>query len=377
GKGVIRLVFGLGTRAVDRVGSDYPRMIPVSHPHLRPEIGVAIAKYAQRYVDVIDLQENAYATLPFGELVNGASYANLHLLVSELRDGGIYDPVKRISQRGAGEDLVVTFNNLLRQTDFAALMERILARLEEAYGRPVDVEFTASIGDDRRVKINLLQCRPMNIPGMDRSVLLPDDIVPDRILFRSGRFIGGGAVDRLRYLVYIDPERYMKIPSLEAKRAMRSVIGKINAHLRETGERMVLLGPGRFGSSNINLGVNVRYADIDSAAVLVELGKAGADHTPEVSYGTHFFQDLVESQMLYLAVSTDAGGDPDSEGSMLNHEFFAGSTNSLGDLVPGARSFESLIKVIDVSKIHQDQTVSVVADPHSQRAVCFLASGDD
>jgi pyruvate,water dikinase len=65
-QGVIRLVFGLGTRAVDRVGYDYPRMIPVSHPRLRPEVGMKVVKYSQRQLDLIDLRANRFGTGHFG-----------------------------------------------------------------------------------------------------------------------------------------------------------------------------------------------------------------------------------------------------------------------------------------------------------------------
>jgi pyruvate, water dikinase len=366
-RGVIRLVFGLGTRAVDRVGNDYPRMIPLSHPNLRPEIGVGIAKYAQRHVDVIDLERNVFVTRPFREIVNDTRYPNLHLLISELRDGGVYDPISRnLGRRDRpGRSRILTFNNLIRRTDFVPLLDEMLTTLEDVYGRPVDTEFTASLGPDGAVRINLLQCRPMNIPGISERVALPDDLPPERVILRSTRFIGGGVADGIRYLVAIDPAAYAQIPSMETKRAVRSVVGRINARLREAGARMILLGPGRFGSSNVNLGVNVRYADIDRAAVLVELGGEGHDQAPEVSYGTHFFLDLVESQMLYLAVS------PDEE---LNRAFLDRADNCLGEMIPERAHFASLIKVIDLDTVVEGRTLSVVADPHSKRALCYLVA---
>jgi hypothetical protein len=343
-------------------------MVPISHPELRPEVGTMVAKYAQRHVDVIDLAENALATVLFRDLMDGIDASDLYLLISELKDGGIYDPISRSLRRDPGQVHILTFNNLLRRTDFVALMDRILTILEDAYGRPVDVEFTASIGPQREVRINLLQCRPMTIAGVVDAVEVPDAIDPARLLFRSTRCMGGGVAEYLRYLVYIDPESYARIADVETKRAMRGVVGRINARLRERGEPMILLGPGRFGSSNINLGVNVRYADIDNAVVLVEMGRDAGDHAPEVSYGTHFFQDLVEARVLYLAVFPGASGDEQA----FNADFFERAPNCLPDLVPDAASFAPLIKVIDVARVGDGQTVSVVADPRSQRAVCFL-----
>ncbi len=77
---MIRLVFGLGTRAVNRVGNDYPRMIAVSHPQLRPESGARIAKYSQWEVDLIDLERNEFATRPLAEVLEGRDYPNLRPL---------------------------------------------------------------------------------------------------------------------------------------------------------------------------------------------------------------------------------------------------------------------------------------------------------
>ena len=126
------------------------------------------------------------------------------------------------------------------------------------------------------------------------------------------------------------------------------------------------MGPGRWGSSNIQLGVNVGYADIDKAAVLVELACEDAGHVPEVSYGTHFFQDLVEAGIIYLPVYPD---DPDVQ---FNRRFFDESPNVLTDLLPSAGEYEGLVKVIDVRAAAQGAWAQVIADTHTQRAVCFL-----
>ncbi len=200
-KGIIRLVFGLGTRAVERVGVDYPRMIPVGNPWLRPEVGIQVAKYSQRLLDLIDLQENQFATRRFGEVIED-DYPDLHLFVSEVREGDLYDPVARYIQAPA-RDLVLTFNNLIGRTAFVNVIGEMLRVLEEVYGHPVEIEFTASPTADGRIRVNLLQCRPMWIAGAANPVSVPEDVPPERVLFRSSRFIGGGVVERIRYIIYI------------------------------------------------------------------------------------------------------------------------------------------------------------------------------
>jgi len=365
-KGVIRLVFGLGTRAVDRVGYDYPRMIPVSHPRLRPEVGMKMVKYSQRQLDLIDLRANRFGTRSFREVIAGADYPNLDLLVSEIKEGGLYDPIGRYVQTPAG-DLVLTFNNLIDRTPFVSIMGKMLTELERVYGQPVETEFTASVESDGRIRVNLLQCRPMAIPGISQQVSLPDDVPPDRVLFRSSRFIGGGVIDQIRHIVYIAPEQYTAIRSIDVKKSLGRLVGQVNARLRQMVGRELLMGPGRFGSRNIDLGVNVTYADIENAAVLVEVAREEAGQMPEVSYGTHFFLDLVESETIYLAIY------PADKRAVFNRSFFEESPNVLCDLVPGVEEFEGLVRVIDVCAVTGGQYAQVVADPDSQQAMCFLA----
>jgi hypothetical protein len=172
-------------------------------------------------------------------------------------------------------------------------MGSILTKLEAAYGQPVDVEFTASVDASQRVRINLLQCRPLSLPGSLTEVSVPASLEPEQILFRAHRMICGGVVEQIRYILYIDPRRYHLL-GFEAKKNLGRLVGQINRHPMIQGNKMIMMGPGRWGTSNIALGVNVSYADIDNAEVLVEVALEEAGHVPEVSYGTHFFHDLVE-----------------------------------------------------------------------------------
>jgi len=364
-KGIIRLVFGLGTRAVNRVGGDYPRMIAVSNPLLRPEVGLRIAKYSQREIDALDLEADEFVTVPVTEVVAESDYPNLPLLVSVMKDGYLQDPfTDRVTD--SMRDCVLTFNNLIRRTDFVAILGEMLEKLEAAYGFPIDTEFTAFPDGDGHVRINLLQCRPMWIPGVSGAVTMPVNIPRERVLFKANTTISGGVVRDIRYIIHIDPKWYSEIPSVEIKKSLGRVVGRINEHPRLTENKFLLMGPGRWGSSNIDLGVNVSYADIDNTAVLVELAREEAGHVPEVSYGTHFFQDLVEAQIIYLPVY------PDDDECTFNRAFFDGSPNVLCDLLPDTAKFESLVHVIDVPAATGGKYAHVVADPDSQRAICFL-----
>jgi hypothetical protein len=362
-QGMIRLVLGLGTRAVDRTGGDYPRMIAVSNPALRPEVGLEIVKYSQHQADVLDLQANALVTMPVEEIFAGDHHLHLRFLVSVLHDGEVRDPQSGFVE-GKPEDWVVTCNNLIRRTDFVRLMGEMLARLEAAYGRPVDTEFTASVAKDGRVRINLLQCRPLIVPGSMEPVPVPT--APERTLFRAAKMIRGGVVRDLRYVVYVDPQAYAALRDQDLKRALGRVVGRINEHPAVEAGGLLLMGPGRWGSNNLELGVNVGYADIDNAAVLVEIARESAGQMPELSFGTHFFQDLVESETVFLAVY------PDDPAATFNAPFFAASPNALTELLPDHDRYADYVKVIDVPSVTGGAQVQVVADAQEQRAICFL-----
>jgi pyruvate,water dikinase len=363
--GMIRLVFGLGTRAVNRVSGDYPRMIAVSHPQLRPEVGMEIAKYSQRQVDVLDLASNTFETRSFTELVRDEGYPGLNLLVSEIEDGYIRD--WHITPSIKGENLLLTFNNIIERTRFVGIMGDILARLERAWDQPVDIEFTAYIDGEYNVKINLLQCRSLRVPrSVAMEITIPENLPREQVLFLSHRAISAGLVSDIRYIIYIDPRKYIRLANLQEKRALGRAVGKLNETLHKQEGRFILMGPGRWGSSNIDLGVNVSYADIRDVAVLVEVARVEAGHEPEVSYGTHFFQDLVEAEILYLPVY------PDDESTDFNTEFFTTSPNILKDLLPELSNLEEVMHVIDVKAVTGGKTAKVIADPHNRRAICFL-----
>jgi hypothetical protein len=366
-QGIIRLVFGLGTLAVDRVGGDYPRMIAISHPTLRPEIGARIARYSQRNMDVIDLTANSFATVPLVEVVKDGDFPHLYLYVSVLRDGGeLADPATAWVDAPA-RDLVLTFNNLIARTKLVPMLGEMMARLEAAYGRPVDTEFTAAVHDDNSVTVNLLQCRPLWLPGAVGSISWPEDMPAQRVLFRTDRMINGGVLRGLRYLLYIEPRAYAAMRDPVLKKSLGRLVGRINNLPDVQQSRIVMMGPGRWGSSTLDLGVNVGYGDIDNAAVLVEIAREEHGHVPEVSYGTHFFQDLVESQILYFPVYPD---DPESA---FNEAFFRETPNHLVDFFPDAAPFVEAVRFVDLDRLKPSRRIEVFADPSQRRALCCLA----
>jgi len=304
-QGLLRIVVGLGTRAVDRVGGDYPRTIFLSHPSICPEAGTSqVVKYSQHHVDVLDIRRNEFTTVPLQDLMQYRDFTeHAHLLLSSLEGGHLADPVTRLSFPKDAR-AVATFNNLLSNTDFVPVMRAMLARLAEAYGRPVDTEFTVSLREGRRVRVNLLQCRALALPGVVSGLEMPEGLPDSQVLFESRKCASAGMCRGITHIIYIDPAWYSDL-SLEAKRRLGRVVGKLNHHPRLADSVMLMMGPGRWGSSNIDLGVNVTYADISNTSALVEVARERGGQTPEVSFGTHFFQDLVEDGILYVPVYPD------------------------------------------------------------------------
>ncbi|MGD2177069.1 MAG: PEP/pyruvate-binding domain-containing protein [Anaerolineae bacterium] len=364
--GLLRLVWGLGTRAVDRVANDYPRMVALSHPQLRPEFDAnQIRKYSQRFVDLIDLRANAFVTLPVGEVLQ-SDYPSIRLLASEDKRSYL-QPIYAPGALGQAE-FVLTFDELLENQEFVNLMRAVLQKLEQHYGRPVDIEFTVQISEERprQFALHLLQCRPQSWRegGRGMGVSL-EDIPPGDIIFLTRRMVPHGQVKRIRYVVYVDPTAYDRAPNHTIRLQIARVIGRLNKRLEN--ERFILMGPGRWGTSNVELGVKATYADIYNTRALIEIAQTGTVGTPEVSYGTHFFQDLVESQIYPLPLYL---GDADT---VFRRRFFEDSPNVLKELLPGSAAYARYIKVIDVPSITGGRHLDLIMDSTQDEGVAYLA----
>ncbi|HEY84115.1 MAG TPA: phosphoenolpyruvate synthase [Chloroflexi bacterium] len=364
--GFLRMVWGLGTRAVDRVGSDYPRMVSLSHPTLRPETNRReIKRYSQRFVDVLDLSENTLKSLPVNQII-GPNYPAIQNLVSI--DKGDY--LQNIVALGGGleaDKMVLTFDNLLKNTRFASLMKAILRKLERAYKTPVDMEFAVEIIPDYPqpdFKIYILQCRPLIEQPYLEKVDYPHHLPDDDIIFSTHKWMASGRVSDINYVVYVDPAAYGALSDYSTKAEIGRAISRINKALED--ETFILLGPGRWGSSSIDLGVRVTYADIYNTRILGEIAISRGRETPEVSYGTHFFQDLVEAEIYPLPIY------PDAEGAVFKHRFFAELRNSLKDISPRDEALADYIKVIDVPAISGGKVMEVVMDGENERAIGYL-----
>jgi hypothetical protein len=358
--GMLRLVVGLGTRAVNRVENDYPRLVALDAPLLKPHAGMGDArKYSQHEVDLLNIDANQLETVHLLDLPP----EELGIQVDVL---GTRDPemTQHLRERGMKDSVfwIPTFDPLLSSGSFAPMMQKMLKTLEDRYGYPVDIEFTVNFGPDRIPRVNLLQCRPFQTRGQGARVTIPETIPGERILFQSeGNFMGGSLNQPLKRILYVDPENYYRLPLAE-KYSIARLIGKLNQQILSREEvPALLIGPGRWGTSTPSLGVPVRFSEINHMAAIVELEYSTGSQTPELSFGTHFFLDLVETDVFYVAIF------PEKEKAFFRKAWLDPLPNDLGQIVPESIRYAEVLKVCEVG----GKGLSLLADIVSRKVVCF------
>ncbi len=361
--GLVRLVPGLGTRAVDRLKDDYPVLLAPGQPGLRVNVTPdEVLRYSPKMADVIDLETGAFETVPVEELIraHGGEYPLAAQIFSTLDDGHLRRPVGTRLDVSSGHP-VVTFEGLATRTGFMRQIQSMLETLERAMGTPVDIEF-ASDG----TSLYLLQCRPQSSAGDAQPAPIPRDLPRDRMLFSARRFVSNGRLPDLTHVVYVDPAAYDELSNTEQLRAVGRIVGKLNRILPK--RQFALMGPGRWGSrGDIKLGVSVTYADINNTALLVEIARPKGNYLPDLSFGTHFFQDLVEASIRYLPLYTGDSGTHLDEGFLLRAE------NMLPTLVPEHAALAEVVRVIDVPRATGGQVLRVLLNADQDEAVGLFA----
>ena len=359
--GVARLVVGLGTRAVDRTGDDYPVLVALEQPTLKavqqPE---EVYRYSQHEVDVVDLGEGQFCSLPLEALLKrvGRRLPSMTQLFSIYRQRQLLPMVGVMAQMDPSE-LVVTFNGLVRSS-FPRDLKLMLDILEEGLGEPVDVEF-AHDGES----LYMLQCRALSLGSAAGRVPIPSGVAPEDAVFSAIRYVQTGQHRNLEYLVLVEPRDYEALPSRQAMLEVAKAVGAVNRALPQ--RRFILMGPGRWGSrGDIKLGVPVSYADICHTAMLVEIARQKGSYLPDVSFGTHFFNDLVESGISYLPLY------PDETGVIWNEDFLEHSPNSLAEIAPRYADLAGVVRVIHVPRVASGRLLHVIMDGEEDRALAFL-----
>ena len=303
--GLLRLVLGLGTRAVDRTSDDYPVLIAPRQVDLRVNVTAdEVVRYAPKRVDVINLKTNSFETIEIKELLKkrGEDIPAVDKIVSVYDGQCLRKPLGR-SVDFEKDDLVVTFDGLVSETSFIPQLRRGHAAL----GRK------APVAGGHRIRLGRTEFLSPPVPATELHGgrrPRPHSQGPagrQSIVFLANRFISNGSVPDITHIVYVDPESYDGLSSQADLLAVGRAVGRLNKLLPR--RRFILMGPGRWGSrGDIRLGVKVSYSDISNTAVLVEIARKKGNILPDLSFGTHFFQDLVEAEIRYLPLYPDEHG---------------------------------------------------------------------
>jgi hypothetical protein len=361
--GMLRLVAGLGTRSVNRVADDYPRLVALDMPLSKPHAGIDDArKFSQHEIDVLDIEKNSFETMPMAALVEEGTISNLPLI--GLRDEETSNMMKQFGS-GGREFYIINFDGFLSGQVFTGMMKKMLNLLEDAYTYPVEIEFTGNFIKDEAFKINLLQCRPLQANADIEKKPMPENIDKKDVIFSSKSFfIGGNVSKRINQVVMVEPKEYLALNQSQKYDVART-IGKINKTLAaDKKTASLLIGPGRWGTSSPSMGVPVNFYEINNFSVIVEFSYKNGNMMPELSYGTHFFQDLVETNIFYIALFLEKNN------VFFDPQWFAANENLLLSKLPETENYSHIVKFYDVS----DKNFHIFSDIISQKVVLLKTS---
>ena len=346
--GMLRLVMGLGTSAVDRTEGSYPRIVNLDIPEKSSYSSSADKhKFSQGKAEVINMTTHQLEKLPYDKIEPSIpKYLENVLLEHD------YDAESRLREMGRPRQIkFISCKGLVANKKLMEQMKRMLRCIQDEYDYPVDTEFTINISDNGDYSIDLLQCRPLQVQKTSGGTVIPEGISEDNILLENrSSSMGLSKASELDIIVYVDPVNYYNMPYKD-KPAVARLIGKLNWHYRDLNKHMMLIVPGRVGTTSPELGVPTSFADISAFEIICETEETKAGYNPELSYGSHIFQDLVEAEILYTAVFNNP------KTVHFHPEKLAGSPDVVSEF-DEAQDLSDIVHVFDVSgrncKVYND-----------------------
>ena len=355
-KGMLRLVMGLGTKAVDRTKKDYPRIINLDKPEVTMVKDIREKhRYSQHYLDVIDLKDISLHDIPVSEGLDVIPRYAKKVLVEHDREAE-----RMFRDRGERREIVfVNCEGLVKNQEFIDEMKEIMNTLETAYDYPVDIEYTVNVGEDNSFNVNLLQCRPLQVSINNEAIEMPED---KNVFFHiKESSMGMSRMNEIDVICYVDPHRYYEYPYAQ-KSSISHVINDVNAYCKENGKTAILIVPGRIGTSSPELGIPVVFADISYFSAILEESYSEVGYMPELSFGSHMFQDLVEAEIYYGALFENEKKLEFNKDMIYDHK------NILKDINPNlSEEIYDMIQVIDFGEdkaefyhdMNKDETLCV------------------
>ena len=186
----------------------------------------------------------------------------------------------------------------------------------------------------------------------------------DLIIDSTGPVVGQSRHIPIDRIIYVAPEQYAKL-KISDRYELARMIGRLSHIDSEIDKTIMLIGPGRWGTSTPSLGVPVSYPEINTISVLVEIAILNKEMSSDVSLGTHFFNDLIESETLYLGLL------PYRKSNIFRTDFFMNSHNELADIYPEAKNGTDVIKVIGPQSAKPGRTLYLYANGIEQRYILY------
>ena len=356
-KGMLRLVMGLGTKAVDRTKKDYPRIINLDKPEVTMVKDIREKhRYSQHYLDVIDLKDISLHDIPVGDGLDVIPRYAKKVLVEHDREAE-----RMFRDRGERREIVfVNCEGLVKNQDFIDEMKEIMDTLETAYDYPVDIEYTVNVGEDNSFNVNLLQCRPLQVSINNEAIEMPED---KNVFFHiKESSMGMSRKNEIDTICYVDPHRYYEYPYAQ-KSSISHVINDVNAYCKKNGKTAILIVPGRIGTSSPELGIPVVFADISYFSAILEESYSEVGYMPELSFGSHMFQDLVEAEIYYGALFENEKNLEFNKDMIYEHK------NILKDINPDlSEEIYDMVHVIDFG----DDKAEFYHDMNKDETLCIF-----
>ncbi len=361
--GLIRMVPGLGTRAVDRIPDDHPVLVAPGQSNLRlHQTYQDVLGYAPKSMDVINLETNTFETVSIDHIIKqvGNNYPMLNQVFSIHEAQNIKTPVG-LGINTKKDEIVATFENLISNSEYIKTLYSILKILNKHMETPVDIEFAC---DGKN--LYLLQARPQSSSYEAKSTRIPNNVPQSKKIFSAHKFVSNGKVPDIAYIVYVDPDAYSQYSKLSELKDVGKAVGKLNKLLPK--KTFILMGPGRWGTrDDMRLGVSVGYSDINNTAVLIEIARKKGNYVPDLSFGTHFFQDLVEASIRYLPLY------PDDKEVVFNEDFLLNSENTLTRFLPEFEHIADSLRVINVREATNGMILRIFMNADEDRALAMIA----
>ena len=306
--GIASVAIGMGKLVIE--GGRSFQFCP-RYPHLEFIQPRALVNNSQKKFLALNMKNSVYS------LINGEEVTITELPLSEAEKFGILDQMASVwnmedERLIPGINIpgprVITFENILKNETFplANILDNLLEIGEKALGTPVEIEFAVNLTNKPQNNVfptfYLLQIRPLAVESS--SALLFDEI-PDhtKLLLYTEKGMGNGVIQNLYDIIYLDPEKFDNLRTLE----MQAEIEALNNKMKSKNRQYILIGPGRWGSQDRFLGVPVKFIQVSNARVIVEVGLENFNIEP--SQGTHFFHNIVAMKVGYFNIQYNSMTD--------------------------------------------------------------------